>query len=244
MKILLIGYGKMGKAVEKIALERSHEIVGIISGKDWANFESMAEKAELAIEFTNPEFAPQNIKRCLNSNLAVVSGSTGWLSHWQEVVNEVIALNGSFFYASNFSLGVNLFWDLAKKVASAMSFYTEYQVQIEEIHHLEKKDKPSGTAITLAEYILPFLSQFEGWKLDPQANESSFLPIHSFRQKDVSGIHHLIFRNSTEEISLSHTAHNREGFAHGAVLAAEWLRGKKGIFGMQDMLMIPKSAQI
>lgn len=236
MKILLIGYGKMGKTIEQLALAKGHEIVGRIahdSSEKLTDFTS--SQVEVAIEFTHPEAAFENITYCLTNNIPVVSGSTGW----QERMPEARALceeqRGSFFYASNFSIGVNLFFHFNEYIASRMHQYQEYLVGIREIHHLQKVDHPSGTAITTAEGILQSYPNLKNW-VNEVTNRPDALPIVSERTADVIGTHIVRYASDTDEIELSHVAHSRTGFAAGALMAAEWLPGKKGVFGMKDLM--------
>jgi len=233
MKILLIGYGKMGKAIEKIALERGHEIVGRIDRDNTSEIGLV--KADAAIEFSQPEVAFENIKKCLNAGIPVISGTTGWLQHKAEVEKLTHSCNGTFFYASNFSIGVNIFFRLNEYLASAMKTLTHYNVNIDEIHHTEKKDAPSGTAITLAEGILKHLSAKKKWVNEPSENREELI-IHSFREGNVPGTHVVTYHSEIDDIEIKHTAHSREGFARGAVIVAEWIQGKRGVLSMNDFL--------
>lgn len=236
MKIALIGYGKMGKTIEGIAVQRGHTIplkIDISNQQDFTN--ENLQQCDVAIEFTGPHSAVKNILTCIKAGIPVVSGSTGWLSQWGEIKNEVEKMNGAFLYASNFSVGVNLFFELNKKLAQLMDKYPDYEVSMEEIHHTEKKDAPSGTAITLAEQIIENLGRKNKW-----VNQSSIsqeeLSIISERIDPAPGTHKIKYSSSIDDIEIIHTAHNRQGFATGAVLAAEFLKDKKGIFGMKDVL--------
>jgi 4-hydroxy-tetrahydrodipicolinate reductase len=236
MKILLIGYGKMGKTIEQLALAKNHEIVGRIAHDSTEKLtDYTAEQADVAIEFTHPEAAFENIQYCLENGIPVVSGSTGW----QERMPEAKALcekhGGSFLYASNFSIGVNLFFHFNEYIASRMQQYKEYLVGIREIHHLQKVDHPSGTAITTAEGILQSYSNLKGWVND-ETETTEKLPIISERTADVIGTHVVRYASEIDEIELSHVAHSRTGFAAGALMAAEWLPGKKGVFGMKNLM--------
>lgn len=230
MKIALLGYGRMGKAIEQIALERGHEIVAKI---DKNNALDSLSKADVAINFSIPNAALANITNALNSGIPVVCGTTGWLEHKKEVDALCNKLEGAFMYASNFSLGVNLFFELNKKLASYMKSFSEYKVEIEEIHHTQKLDAPSGTAITLAEGVIEN-STFDQWYLEGESGEG--IPINSLRENDVPGTHTVSYRSEIDSIDIKHTAHSRTGFALGAVVAAEWIIGKKGVFGMKDVL--------
>jgi 4-hydroxy-tetrahydrodipicolinate reductase len=236
MKIALLGYGKMGHAIEEIAVERGHEIVLKINDQ---NLEDLTKenirKAEVAIEFTNPDSAFENILFCLKEGVAVVCGTTGWLSNKEKVEQECKELNGSFLYASNFSVGVNIFFELNKKLASLLKPHPAYNVAIEEIHHTQKKDAPSGTAITLAEQIIELSDTKNKWINEENANDNE-LSIISKRIDQVPGTHSVKYTSAIDDIEIIHTAHNRKGFAEGAVLAAEFIVDKKGIFEMKDVL--------
>lgn len=230
MKIALLGYGKMGKIIEKLALEKGHSVVF----KSAIDFEKGSfEEADAAIEFSSPEAAVKNISKALEAGIPIVSGTTGWLENYDEMVKLCEKRNGSFIYASNFSIGVNLFFNINEYVAKLMEPWKEYNVSVEEIHHLEKKDAPSGTAITIAEAVLKH-SNKNDWKLN--TSEENILNITAKREEDVKGTHTVSYDSPIDTISLKHEAHSREGFALGAILAAEWLQDKKGIFTMKDVL--------
>jgi 4-hydroxy-tetrahydrodipicolinate reductase len=236
MKIALIGYGKMGHAIEEIALQRGHEIVLKITDENLQDLtKENIRKADVAIEFTNPQSAAENILFCLNENVAVVCGTTGWLHELKYVEEKCKELNGSFLYASNFSVGVNIFFELNKKLATIIKAHQAYDVSIEEIHHTQKKDAPSGTAITLAEQIIEASDKKNKWVNNDTENENE-LSIISKRIDEVPGTHSVKYISSVDDIEIIHTAHNRKGFAEGAVLAAEFINGKKGIFSMKDVL--------
>jgi 4-hydroxy-tetrahydrodipicolinate reductase len=232
MKIALIGYGKMGKVIEKIAQARGNEIVARIdiNGDDF----SEVSNADVAIEFSQPEAAPANILKCIDYKIPVVCGTTGWLSKKSEIEKYCHQNNGSFFYASNFSLGVNIFFQLNEMLAKMMARHS-YDVVIDETHHTEKKDAPSGTAITLAEGILKSITRKKEW-VNHETREPSALVINSFRVDPAPGTHHIKYSSPADDIDITHTAHSREGFALGAVLVAEWMPGKKGVLTMQDFL--------
>jgi 4-hydroxy-tetrahydrodipicolinate reductase len=236
MKIALIGFGKMGKAIEEIALERGHEIVLTIGLENLTDF-SMAnlKKADLAIEFTSPESAFQNISTCLHAGLAVVSGSTGWLDRKNEIIDLCNQSNGSFIHANNFSIGVNLFFEINTVLARLMQNQPTYKASIEEIHHTEKKDAPSGTAIHLAADILTINQNMNRWVLGP-TSQNDELSINSKRIDPAPGTHSVFYDSEIDSIEIKHTAHNRKGFALGAVLAAEYIHNKKGVFTMRDVL--------
>lgn len=236
MKIALIGYGKMGHAIEEIALSKGHEIVLKINIDNTEDFTvSAVQQADVAIEFTGPETALQNILKCIEAGVPVVSGSTGWLDSWERVIQTVKARDGAFLYSSNFSVGVNLFFELNQQLARLMADYPDYDVHMEEIHHTQKKDAPSGTAITLAEQILAGISSKKQWVNQPSQRPED-LVIISKREDPAPGTHKIAYQSDIDTIEIIHTAHNRRGFAGGAVLAAEFLAGKKGVFSMKDVL--------
>lgn len=238
MKIALIGYGKMGHAIEEIALERGHEIVlkvGIENIED--NTIENIRRADVAIEFTGPEIAFDNIIRCFDAGVPVVSGSTGWLDRYEEACNYCKAHNGALLYASNFSIGVNIFFALNRKLVELMAPHTNYDVRMKEIHHTTKKDAPSGTAISLAEDILKGHPGKKKW-VNESSNDPKQLVIVSERTDPAPGTHSITYTSDIDDIEITHTAHTRKGFAAGAVLAAEFLHGKRGIFSMRDVLSI------
>jgi len=230
MNIALLGYGKMGKVIERIALERGHQIV--LRKSSSASFEGL-EKADVAIDFSVPDSAVCNISECLNTNIPVVSGTTGWLEQYDEMVALCNEKNGSFIYGSNFSLGVNIFFELNDYLAKIMANLEQYKVSMEEIHHTQKLDAPSGTAISLANGIIEN-SKYESWTLDnPTENQ---IHIEAKRIENIPGTHSVFYDSEVDQIEIKHTAHSREGFALGAVIAAEWLANKKGVFTMKDVL--------
>jgi 4-hydroxy-tetrahydrodipicolinate reductase len=238
MKIALIGYGKMGKAIEKIALERGHNIQLTIDVNNLQDFTAQnLQQCDVAIEFTSPHTAVNNISTILKAKLPIVSGSTGWLANWQQVADVCNETKGSFIYASNFSVGVNIFFALNKKLAALMKNQPNYNVVMEEVHHTEKKDAPSGTAITLAEQVLQIIDRKKQWANHPSTNNED-LEIISKRIDPAPGTHIVKYTSTVDDIEISHTAHNRVGFATGAVLAAEYIVNKKGIFTMSDVLGI------
>lgn len=236
MKIALIGYGKMGKTIEKIAKERGHSVVLIIDKNNQQDFtKENIQKAQVAIEFSTPDTALSNYIRCFQSDIPVVSGTTGWLEKKEEVENWCKE-KAKFFYASNFSLGVNLFFHINKYVANLMQAYDNYRCEVEEIHHIHKLDAPSGTAITIAEDILKNMPQLGKWE-NSTTTDLSVLPIESKREGDVPGIHTVSYTSSEDILTIKHEAKGREGFALGAVLAAEFLVDKShGWFSMNDLL--------
>ena len=234
MNIALFGYGKMGQMLEKIGTRRGHSIVARIDNPTEiavVNFSNV----DVAIDFSTPESAYENIRLCLENQTPVISGTTGWLEHYETAVALCKAKDGAFLYASNFSLGMNLFFELNQRLAQMMHSLKDYRITLEEIHHTQKLDAPSGTAITLAEGIIEN-SEYTGWKLkDAQENE---IPITSIRKGKVPGTHSITYSSQVDDIQIRHTAHNREGFAIGAIVAAEWIVGKTGVFSMKDILNI------
>jgi 4-hydroxy-tetrahydrodipicolinate reductase len=236
MKIALIGYGKMGQAIETIALQRGHSIILKISIDNTEdNTIENISKADVAIEFTGPDSAFDNISKCFEAGVPVISGSTGWTDRYEEAVWNCKAQNGAFLYASNFSIGVNIFFEVNKTLARLMASQKDYNVTIEETHHTQKKDAPSGTAITLAEQILAVSPFKKGW-VNSETNKASDLQITSKRIDPAAGTHCVLYHSDTDDIEIVHTAHNRSGFALGAVLAAEFLYGQRGVFTMSDVL--------
>ncbi|MFT4032884.1 MAG: 4-hydroxy-tetrahydrodipicolinate reductase [Siphonobacter sp.] len=236
MRIVLLGYGKMGKVIERIARERGHEIVGRIEEINRPDFAAFSPaSADVVIEFSHPSAAFQNLKDSLGQGLPTVCGTTGWLEHRPEIEELCAKTHGAFFYASNYSIGVNLFFRLNKILAKLISPYPDYKVTMTEIHHIHKKDAPSGTAITLAEDILSVNDRLSAWRLE-DGDGLSTLPIQALRQGEVPGTHIVEYTSGVDTLEIKHTAHNREGFALGAVVAAEWLVGKSGVFGMDDLL--------
>jgi len=233
MKIVLFGYGKMGKEVEKIALERGHELILRIE----KNEEYDISEADVAIDFSVPSAAFNNITSCFKKNIPVISGTTGWLEDYEKAVTICKKNNGSFIYASNFSIGVNLFFELNDKLSRIMNSNNNYTPSIEEIHHTKKLDAPSGTAITIAEQTIKNSSTKE-WCLHTNRAkvDKEIIPISSKRIKDVPGTHIVAYESEIDSIEIKHTAHNRKGFAHGAIIAAEWLINKNGVYTMKDVL--------
>lgn len=230
MKIALLGFGKMGKTIERLALERGHEIIFRIT-EDIQNYD--LQKADVAIDFSVPDAAFKNITTCFKQQVPVVSGTTGWLQQYEDAVKICKENNAAFIYASNFSLGVNLFFELNKQLAALMVRFPEYEPAIEEIHHTQKLDAPSGTAITLAEQILENSAK-KKWKLDGTGEDE--LAITAKRIENVPGTHIISYDSPIDSIKIEHIAHSRDGFALGAIIAAEWLQHKKGIFSMKDVL--------
>ena len=230
MKIALLGYGKMGQTIERIAIERGHEIV--LKKDEFNTYEGLST-ADVAIDFSIPTVAVENISSCFYANVPVISGTTGWLAHYEEMVALCEAKKGAFISSSNFSLGVNIFFEINEHLAKIMSKFDSYKVQMEEIHHTQKLDAPSGTAISLAKGVIEN-SNYSNWTLEnPNPNE---IPIESLRIADVPGTHTVTYKSEVDDIEIKHTAHNRDGFALGAVIAAEWIVGKQGVFSMKDVL--------
>ena len=236
MKIALIGYGKMGKAIEEIALQKGYEIILKINDENIAALtKENLQQCDVAIEFTNPESAVENIHTCINAGVPVVCGSTGWVQHENEIKKYCIENDGSLLYSSNFSIGVNIFFEINKRLAALMAQQNGYNVGIEETHHTQKKDAPSGTAITIAQQIISERSDKNNWTLNPLPADNEIL-IESKRIDPAPGTHHVSYTSTIDDIEIIHTAHSRKGFAAGALAAAEFIAGKKGIFSMSDVL--------
>jgi 4-hydroxy-tetrahydrodipicolinate reductase len=236
MNIALIGYGKMGKTIEQIAIRKGHTIIAIVDKEGPETIsDEIWQQCHAVIEFTEPSAAYHNISFCLTKGVPVVSGTTGWLERKPEIEALCKQLNGAFFHATNYSIGVNLFFYINAYAAKLMNNYPEFEVEISEIHHTEKKDSPSGTAITIAQHILKELERKKQW-VQVDRPELEDLNIISHREPGVPGTHAINWYNTNERIELKHIAHNRDGFAMGAVFAAEWIVGKKGNFGMADLL--------
>ncbi|MCR5863207.1 4-hydroxy-tetrahydrodipicolinate reductase [Flavobacterium sp. J372] len=230
MKIALLGYGKMGKVIERIAQERGHEIVMRKASAD--TFEGL-EDADAAIDFSIPDAAVGNITACLERNIPIISGTTGWLEKYHDMAELCEQRNGAFIYGSNFSLGVNIFFELNTHLAKMMGHLKQYKVSMEEVHHTQKLDAPSGTAITLAKDIIAH-SDYSSWAIGNPKEDEIF--IDAKRVEGVPGTHTVTYDSDVDSIEIKHTAHSREGFALGAVIAAEWLIGKKGVYSMKDVL--------
>lgn len=236
MKIAIIGYGKMGKEIEKVATSRGHEIVLRSTSKEPFLPADLSE-TDVAIEFTHPDEVVKNIFKCFEGNTPVVTGTTGWYNRFNEVKDRCLEEEQSLFYATNFSLGVNLFFQLNKQLSRLMDPYDDYKAGIHETHHTEKKDAPSGTAITLAEDLVYESTRYKDWS-DKDENESDILNVSSSRIEGVPGTHEIKWRSDIDEIEITHTAFNRKGFALGSVLAAEWVNDRHGVFTMRDMLKL------
>ncbi len=239
MKIALIGYGKMGRTIDEMAAKYNHEIVARISLENMKDFtEENIKKADVAIEFTAPESAYENLLKLINWDIPTVSGSTGWLEHLPTINDVVEERNGSFIYSSNYSLGVNIFFHLNEYLAQMMQKFPEYKVSITEVHHKEKLDAPSGTSISLAKQVVANNNNVDGWTKGKADEDSTSLGIHSKREDDVAGTHSVLYKNAIDEILIQHTAFSRKGFAMGAIRAAEYIHDKKGIFTMDDVLQL------
>lgn len=236
MKIAIIGYGRMGKEIEKLALQRGHEITLKIDQGNWEEVVSDEfKKVDVAIEFTHPESAYQNILHCFKADIPVVSGTTGWMDHFEKAVEMCKSEGKTFFYASNFSLGVNLFFKVNEFLACLMENYTDYKVNIEETHHTKKLDAPSGTAVSLAKGIINNMSRINKWEKE-KADETNVIPVKSYRTGNVHGNHKVTYESEFDKITIEHDAKSRLGFALGAVLAAEFIYNKKGFFTMDDLI--------
>ena len=236
MKIALIGYGKMGKTIEQIALKRGHQIVSVIDVDNVDDFASDAFKsADVAIEFTIPSTAYSNYMKCFEGGVPVVSGTTGWLEHLPEIKEKCEKEGKTFFYASNFSIGANILFAVNKYLAKIMNNFPSYDVSITETHHIHKLDAPSGTAITFAEGIIENMDRKDRWVLETAEKETD-LPIHAVREGEIPGIHEISYESEVDTVSIKHDAKSRAGLALGAVVAAEFTAGKKGFLGMDDLM--------
>lgn len=236
MKLALIGYGKMGKTIERLAIERGHQVVHRFNSVHPVNAAELQD-VDAAIEFSAPHLAMEHISLCLKSGIPVVVGTTGWYDHFDACVSLANETGTPLFTASNFSLGVNLFFALNEYLARLMNAYPEYKADIIETHHVHKKDAPSGTALTLADGLIRQHQGYSGWKLsDNTSVKQDLLPIQSLRIDEVPGTHEVNYRSNIDTLSITHTAHNRDGFALGAILAAEFIKGRSGVFGMKDLL--------
>ena len=236
MKVAILGYGKMGQIIEKIAQERGHNILLKINQHniDELNIENL-KKADVVIDFSTPESAKTNIILSIDANKPIVSGTTGWHDDYKEVKDYCIKNDGAFLYASNFSLGVNLFFELNKNLAKLMKKHQQYQINLTEIHHSEKLDAPSGTAISLAEQIISESDIKNKWTINSE-NSDEELKIDAQRKGNITGTHSVNYKSETDSISIIHEAHSRNGFALGAIISAEWIMSKKGVFSMHDVL--------
>jgi 4-hydroxy-tetrahydrodipicolinate reductase len=236
MRIGLIGYGKMGKAIERLATEQGHSIAFALKGDVIPSPEQLRQ-ADVCIEFTGPESAFANLKACIENKMPVVSGTTGWLDDFEEISSMCKKSESAFFYASNFSLGVNIFFTLNQQLARIMNQFDQYDVTMEEIHHTAKKDAPSGTAITILEGLTENLDRKNEWHLGHDLKDKS-ISVGVKRIDPTPGTHSVSYSTPIDNIEIKHTAHTRDGFAQGAITAAQWLIGKTGVFGMQDLLKL------
>lgn len=236
MKVGIVGFGKMGQEINKLALEKGHEVNLIVDLENRHDLNPQnLKKVDVVLEFTTPEAAPENIITCFDGGAAVVSGTTGWMDRFDEVTSHCRQTNRAFFYASNYSLGVNILFTINRYLAKIMNRFPEYDVLIEEIHHLQKRDAPSGTAITLAEEMIPLLEKKDRW--EPAGdNAERVIPIESVRKDAITGVHTVSYRSAFDTLEIRHSAKSRRGFAVGALMAAGFLAGKKGVFGMQDLM--------
>ncbi|MBK7359476.1 MAG: 4-hydroxy-tetrahydrodipicolinate reductase [Saprospiraceae bacterium] len=235
MKVCLIGFGKMGRAIEQQLLLRGHQVAYKLGRNEEPFLEKALADSDIAIEFSSPEAAVNHLKTCFKMQCPVICGTTGWTDAWDEIQDALKQSNSAFIFASNFSIGVQLFFELNRKLAQLMGSRPEYQCSIHEVHHTHKKDAPSGTAISLAQDIIGNHPNYSSWSLDKQLS-SETLPIYSERKDPVVGIHQINYNSTIDTLEIKHTAHNRDGFALGAVLAAEFLIGKRGNFTMRDVL--------
>jgi 4-hydroxy-tetrahydrodipicolinate reductase len=236
MKIAILGYGKMGQEIERIAISRKHDVILIIDSiEDWEKEGTRLGEADLAIEFSQPDTVMDNIYNCFDANVPVVIGTTGWYEDIEQVKKDCLERGQSLFFSTNFSIGVNLFFELNRKLAAIMSKMKDYEISIEETHHIHKQDAPSGTAIILANDIIRNSGRKEKWVKAMSENPEE-LAIQSFRTDNVPGTHKVKYESEVDSIEIIHTAKNRRGFAIGSILAAEWLLGKKGVYEMKDLL--------
>lgn len=238
MKIGIIGNGKMGQEIRGLAVDQNHDVTLII---DLDNQNDLIpdnlKKADVVFEFTTPEAAPESIKACIDSGIPVVSGTTGWLDHYAEIAEYCRQKNQAMFYSSNYSLGVNILFNLNRSLAKIMNAFPEYRIKIEETHHIRKVDAPSGTAITMANDIVPILDHKNQWEMAGE-NKKNAIPIHSVRESATPGIHTVSYESEFDLLEIRHSAKNRKGFALGALMAGEFLLGKQGVFGMQDLISL------
>ena len=237
LKIVLIGYGKMGRGIEKLAIEQGHSIHAVIDNEsDWDTYDSIIKEADVAIEFTTPDTAPSNMERCFDKGIAVVCGTTAWYQQLPRIIDLCKANNQTLFYAPNFSLGVNIFFELNRHLATLMGKIQGYKVALQEIHHTQKIDAPSGTAVALANDILDLNKDLRRWELSPRAEEGDVIPVEALRVDNTPGTHTVTYNSPIDSIEIKHTAHSREGFIQGALLAANWVHDKKGVYTMKDLL--------
>jgi 4-hydroxy-tetrahydrodipicolinate reductase len=233
LNIAIIGYGKMGKVIEEISINRGHNVISIIDNKDW-NIDKL-NNVDVAIEFTSPENAVDNIIKCFESSVPVVVGTTGWYNEYDKVINKCKENDASILSATNFSIGVNIFFEINRKLAKLINKQNDYNAEVSETHHIHKLDSPSGTAITIANDIINNINRYNKWSENDVIDDNT-LPIIAKRDAEVPGTHQVKYSSNIDEITIKHKAKNREGFALGAVIAAEFIQGKKGVFTMQDVI--------
>lgn len=239
MNIAIIGYGKMGHEVEKYATEMGHHVSAIIDNhKDWEQKSDALDNSDVAIEFTTPDVVVDNLKRLMDIGLPVVTGTTGWTHRLKEVEQYCVSSNASVFYASNFSIGVNLFFALNRYLAKLMANYGDYTIKLEETHHTQKLDAPSGTAVCMLKDVMDLHPKYKDWKFHDENPDKNEIAVTVHRIEGVTGTHLLSYESAIDSIKIEHVAHNREGFAKGALMAAQWLPGKKGVFTMNDLLKL------
>ncbi len=237
IQIAIIGYGKMGREIEKHARAQNLTVTAIVdTPEDWEKHAHQIQSADVAIEFTAPEVVVENLKKLFEMGVPVVTGTTGWNQHYELVKSHCEKCNGGLFYASNFSIGVNLFFALNRHMAKLMNDYSQYKVAVEESHHKQKLDAPSGTAISLLDDIIAIHPKYKRWQLVPQSGNENSIPVTAIREEGVTGIHSVKYESEIDSITINHTANNRDGFALGALMAAKWIQGKKGIYTMRDLL--------
>jgi len=236
MNITISGYGRMGKEIEKVAIAKGHTISAIIdTNRDWVKLDSEIRKSQVVVDFSQPDVVIDNINRCFSMKIPIVVGTTGWEKEKQGIKEYCIANSLSLFSASNFSIGVNILYEINKILAQLLNNYPEYKIELEEIHHTHKKDRPSGTAIQLANQIIDLVERKKQWTLDDSSNNNDLI-VKSIREGEIPGTHIIKYTSDIDELEIKHTAKNREGFARGAIAAAEWLIGKTGYFEMKDLL--------
>ncbi|MEP7197543.1 MAG: 4-hydroxy-tetrahydrodipicolinate reductase [Saprospiraceae bacterium] len=241
MRICLIGYGKMGKTIETVCNQRGHTVSAVVSSSNKNQLADFLNDCDVAIEFTQPESALENILICFEHHTPVVSGTTGWTSKWNEMLHYQEQIDGALLWASNFSIGVNVLFEINTYLARIMKTLVQYIPSIEEIHHTHKKDCPSGTAVSLVQQIIAENSEYTKWNLSDEKSENDSIEIVAKREENVVGYHQVKYKSSIDELSISHNAYTREGFALGAVLAAEWIKGKSGVFTMKNVLGLNQS---
>ena len=239
MKLGIIGYGRMGQTIEKLAIIRGHSIVCIVKNEqDWSRNEKNIAAADVFIEFTRPESAYENLEKLMNLSKPVVCGTTGWLDHFPYIVDKCLKNKGAFLYASNFSVGVNILFELNKQLSKWTSHLEDFEASLYEAHHIHKKDSPSGTGITLLNDLIMYNKNYEQWSEEAGPHPPDTIPVHAVREGEVFGIHEVSYQSKHDRLTIRHEALNREGFASGALMAAEWLVGRQGVFTMQDLLRL------